>query len=528
MVNGHGGARRNSGRKKKVDRNQPSVASFFNTPRTPPASSSQPATRTPASSSQAQSSTTSTQNTRTPTTRTQTSTTTTTPNNDVDANVDNSMYKIGKKMAGSQNLIRQKKRLMTDAYLAESTRKIQQEGVFWDHPPSMVVKAIPNLKSCWMEFFQLPVFNWVPEAVLGSHWKPRCPNCNKKLAKNGVKLEPRLVFGQHQNYWLNSRQRYRCSHCEDRNKVAKQKGEPSIIWNFNDSCEGVMKQIEETNPELANIFPCHMQKKNAIDKKLMDLVMHSAVKGIDPAAMSESIASWHELEYQKRENEWGANVDKKVNHQASAIQQPIRRDEIEKCPDYFSLKMGGCIPSGQWLIHMFCVIIKRMRPYLDSECVKRAKSCRILSMDASYKIIKWMMMHGQNERVYNALISGSNEYNEIPMQFFATSDNHEEIGLNLEALKAHGLDPHLVFTDDPGRDEGLLKRIFPKLESDDQNQVSEVPQDLTELSVEKEILYLTQIDNACMCLSKFREDIEEAAKSKTLAVKVAFDTGKML
>ena len=31
----------------------------------------------------------------------------------------------------------------------------------------------------------------------------------------------------------------------------------------------------------------------------------------------------------------------------------ISRNDIQKCPEYFSDRMGGCVTSGAWLIEMF-------------------------------------------------------------------------------------------------------------------------------------------------------------------------------
>ena len=65
---------------------------------------------------------------------------------------------------------------------------------------------------------------------------------------------------------------------------------------------------------------------------------------------------------------------------------------------------------------------RKMRNYYDSECIKRAKSSKILAIDASYKVPKWMMKCGSS-RIYEALHSGTNEYNKIIMQKFSTSDH---------------------------------------------------------------------------------------------------------
>ena len=40
--------------------------------------------------------------------------------------------------------------------------------------------------------------------------------------------------------------------------------------------------------------------RNAIDKKMMEIVIHSAVKGVGPYAMVQNILSWHEFDWQKK------------------------------------------------------------------------------------------------------------------------------------------------------------------------------------------------------------------------------------
>lgn len=167
-----------------------------------------------------------------------------------------------------------------------------------------------------------------------------------------------------------------------------------------------------------------------------------------------------------------------------------------------------------------------MRNYYDSECVKRAKTSKILAIDASYKVPKWMMKWGK-DRMYDALHSGTNEYNEIVMQRFSTSDNHDELGSNLDALGFLGLSPHLAFSDDPGRDESLLKRCFPKLKNKADEIVEiddgDIDPSMIEFQSTKLIIYVHTFDDVCAALSQFRKDIENAIKA-TEVVKIAFDT----
>jgi len=178
---------------------------------------------------------------------------------------------------------------------------------------------------------------------------------------------------------------------------------------------------------------------------------------------------------------------------------------------------------------MFCFTLTKKRQCYDSECLKRARSSKILAIDASYKVPKWMMKWG-GQRIYETLHSGTNEYNEIVLQRFSTSDNHDELGSNLESLGKIGLNPYLCFSDDPGRDESLLKRIFLNLKTkgdEDEEMDSDLDDidDLKEFDSSKEILYLYKYENATAALSRFREDLDEAIKAKPEnGVVVALDT----
>lgn len=518
-----GGARNNSGRKKKVPSER--VTDHFQRRVSHATTSTQSSTQATA---------TSTRSERSSNTDTQTSA----QNNDnvednptvevgdlpnYDAEQDDELLgfednkKTGKKINASINLRTQRQNINTSQYFEKAKAQIKKNGHMWDLPPSFV-NTTTDLSKCWMDFFKLRVFNWIPECIIGDEWRPKCPCCGKKLAHNGHNKPPRLVFDQCDNYWLNAPQNYRCVTCE-RNKESK--------YLYSSTCDEILKQISMTHPEVMTLFPCHLSKRNAIDKNLMEMVIHCAVKGVGPAAMAGNIASFHELKWQKQENMWARSVVKWLS-QPGLMQQPINREDIEKCPGYFSLSMGGCVPSGVWLLEMFNSIIEGKRSYYDAECIKRAITSEVLAMDASYKVSKWMMLWG-GEKMYEALISFTNEFNEVPGQIFATSDNHEEIRNNLEALKSLGLNPKLCFTDDPGRDESLLKDIFPSLKSnhddnDDDDDEGNIDESLVDMQSEKTCHYVYDMLRAEILLAKFIQDIEEALKDTAgPSVKIAFD-----
>ena len=92
---------------------------------------------------------------------------------------------------------------------------------------------------------------------------------------------------------------------------------------------------------------------------------------------------------------------------------------------------------------MFCTVVQNMHHYYDSECMKRAKTSKILAVDVSYKVQK-LMMKWDSVCIYDTLHSGTNEYNEVIMQIFGTIDNHQELGSNLKILSDLGLNSYLV------------------------------------------------------------------------------------
>lgn len=450
------------------------------------------------------------------------------PDNDLDNDVlqlgDNVATK-GKRISGSTNLRLQHEAIMSPGYFKKAVEKIKSFGMCWDHSPTIVKDMALNLVTCWMAFFQLRVFNWIPEYIIGGNWKPKCPNCHNPLAKNGRTNPPRLVFDQNNNYWLNAPQRYICTTCDRENKRNPSAEQKHV--SYTSTSDEILKQIKLSEPEVMEMFPCYLTTHNAVDKHLMDLIIHSAVKGIGPSALSEMLCSWHELWWQKQENQWGRYLLRRLN-QPTIMDNGIRRSDIEKCPGYFSLKMGGCIPSGKYLVDLFCKVVQEERPYLDSEVIKRLRTTLYLAIDASYKVPKWMMTQGEGQRLYDALLSATNEYNEVPMQLFATSDNHDELGANFARLAALGLDPILAFSDDPGRDESLLKKHFPRLrqlrdELEDEDN-DERPEDMPEFTTPKRISYIYEIDRAVLALNQFIKDLEDAISNPSGSqVKVSFD-----
>ena len=88
---------------------------------------------------------------------------------------------------------------MNTVYKNKAYKKVEQNGIVWDIPPSLVVNPTHSMKKRWIDFFQFRVFNWFPEFILGKDWRPDCPHCGNSLF-NGINNTPRLIFDQTENY----------------------------------------------------------------------------------------------------------------------------------------------------------------------------------------------------------------------------------------------------------------------------------------------------------------------------------------
>ena len=128
---------------------------------------------------------------------------------------------------------------MESKYYNKAYGNISENGVLWDHPPTVVIKTVSRLEICWLDFFKMRVFNWIPEAIIGKERHPYCPNCGKTLQKNGHDNPPLVVFDQCDNYWLNSSNKYICRNCEDYSKFCD-KADDKRVYNFTSSSSEIL------------------------------------------------------------------------------------------------------------------------------------------------------------------------------------------------------------------------------------------------------------------------------------------------
>ena len=72
-------------------------------------------------------------------------------------------------------------------------------------------------------------------------------------------------------------------------------------------------------------------------------------------------------------------------------------------------------------------------------------------------------MRWRVSNIFNVLESGINEYGEIIMQHFASSNNNNQLKIVLHVLNSCGLSSSFALSDVPDQDSHLLERIFTLL-----------------------------------------------------------------
>eukprot|EP00978_Attheya_sp_CCMP212_P024800 scaffold78540_cov53-Attheya_sp.AAC.1 len=369
-------------------------------------------------------------------------------------------------------------------------------GILMEQPRAVLYCHPVNLKDSWKLFHQLKQFNWLVVEQMPPGWMPKCGSCGyfADMRKHGKSSPPRLVYEAFENYVLNAPERFYCRGCAKLRKNQRISGVPKkdlVQYSWTSTSKEILEQLRLEHMDVYLRFPCFLTKRAGIDNELLISICNDAVKGIGPAAKHDVLERQHCERWQEKEVMWLAHLKSRVKEPLNTIHHtdpPFVNSEIEICPHYFSDEIGGVVPSSSWLIEVFCAKMISLRQYFDAEVIKRLVSSEFISLDASYKVPNWIMRWG-GEKLFEVLESGKNEYSEVILQHFASSDNHRQLEMVLEALKECGLRPKFASTDVPNRDKVLLEKVFESLrENVKESDTSEDTGGLDILPIDGEVI----------------------------------------
>ena len=433
-------------------------------------------------------------------------------------------YSRSKNMKQRTGIVKEAMKEVMTREAQKRALELVQSGQLWERPLENIGQNQPtSLQNSWKSFHRLSQFNWLLcGGILPPEYRPKC-RCGRMMKKNGKTNPPRLVYGSVENYMLNAPERFVCGACAQSAKIQKENGLPKkerVQWSYLSSDDHILDQLRVENLDAYLMFPCMLTKRAAIDNDLLDDLMDEAAKGNGPGGMADTRQRKHCKRWQEKEAKWLAFL--KRRKLSPTPHDPRDFSEVEKCPHYLSSDIGGIVPSASWLVHVFCTKILKLRGYFDAEIVKRVATSEYFSLDASYKVPNWIMKWG-GSKLFDCLESGLNDYAEIIMQHFASSDNHEQLSVVLKMLKEAGLKPALVLTDVPERDRPLMEKIWPSLATGLENNDADANESLPVLPMTGEETCAEKSEDAVTAIELIDDALNDELDSEKKVVSLDFE-----
>jgi 3'-5' exonuclease len=307
---------------------------------------------------------------------------------------------------------------------------------------------------------------WMPDLQYGvSKGQPLCPACKSGMGVHSYPTDhpARRIVGFGSHYFVMSRQ-YKCCKCQTTNKEQAKHGvgkSERVQYTF----MGWQPDVMASYPlDVRNTFPAVLSKRAGLDRDLSRSLRPFFDKGFRAEALSALLLELHSVNYM---HELIAYEDTLRRDNGMAHFRPNRdRSMFSKFDDKF--RFNGGVPTAEYLRNCHKEICDDIRPHLDRE--RRKISCDQLSVDGSYKAPKHLARFN-GVKLYNTLITITNEHGMIRCQFFAGSESHEQMKGPLMAFhstnQAYGYPgPRLVFCDNPTQQKQLFLDTLPSVSAE--------------------------------------------------------------
>ena len=254
-----------------------------------------------------------------------------------------------------------------------------------------------------------------------------------------------------------------------------------------------------------NLFPCLLTHRSGVHKNLLNLLRPCAVEGYGIESFRKNIRENHHLTYRLKEEAY---------YEEMLVAKNSDQTRIYKVPDTFELfssfndKNGynGYIPSASFLTKLYNNSVQERSPFMDR--YMQSLDGVILKYDHSFKISEFIVVNGV--KLYNAVLTISNEYNEILTQGFLNSKGHDEAKQLLKNLhkryEIHNFRPvQLMYTDNCCGDRTLFENVFPSLQKDVERQDDS---NVSNVTPDEQLQTMNVSDMGYeICYSKTAEDI---------------------
>ena len=315
---------------------------------------------------------------------------------------------------------------------------------------------------------------WLPDERWGDRLP--CPTCNSSdrvgphcWHQNHI---GRRVIGLENCYFVLSR-RYICLDCRDthhdrvRAASAVLNQEPILIddttedapYTFMGYDRAVLTQLPHGR---GDEFPAFFMHRSGVDKRIISLMRPLFNYGVRPDSFAKMLLELHTLEHAT----WHLFREHLLAFQRKSVARTAHSIPDDLFSDFGDrTRYDGASPTGRYLARVYLEYFKTIEEFLANDVKKRG--AEVLAWDASYKEAKHLATY-HGEKVFLALITATNEYGEIRVQFHVVTDGHDQMDGPIAALKdtmakfGQNL-PTRLFTDKPAQDKRYFLHQFPSL-----------------------------------------------------------------
>lgn len=294
----------------------------------------------------------------------------------------------------------------------------------------------------------------------------KCPTCENKIKLGDLGLrgwtEPRIIYGEDDLIFAY----FRIYSCKSINCSKR-------LYSNEDYF------LSELPFYVKSIFPFVLSKKNGITQTLLNRLIQGLECSTGIAAFRKMIKETYRLKYETRQLDYYSALKSflKLQKDSASLESLIgfklsdeelrtmeRFSSFEDTSGYF-----GRIPSETFLKGILIREIEKKEGYLRKEMQRRCG--QFLFLDHSHKVTKHIQHFGDT-KLYNGLLTGLNEFQEIRVLQFVQSTSFQEIGQSLKNFyntsHDYGIEPKYVWIDNCCSERKVLCDYLPSLNNYDE------------------------------------------------------------